>query len=98
MWRALPLVLLLGCTNFSGGRDAGDLIDDLCFAGKLSQAQADAVNSTPWEEPGERPDKGMNEDFCEARAPEPCVQKGDRVMARQCSNLIRRLRGNEPTD
>lgn len=100
-WLLLGL-LAVGCASNGGLGEAlnelAEEIDDNCTAGKLSTAQAAAVNATPWEEPGERPDQGMNEGYCDQRPEGECVKKGDRVQNADCANAIRALRGLPATD
>jgi len=79
--RALLVVVALLALG-CGCASLGDAIDDTCLAGKLSQEQADAINARPW--------SGRNDDFPRE------VQRGDRVLAHECSNFWRQLQGLPP--
>lgn len=48
-------------------------VDAVCIAGRLSQAQADAINATPWEAGGRREPAKMN----------------DRVLREECSECLK---------
>lgn len=55
----------------------GGKIDEICVEGKFSAVQAEAVNSLPW---GKCP--GYRDGNCQ-------VEEGDRMLARECSELSR---------
>lgn len=75
-------VLVIALIMFNLAYFGGKKIDSICVEGRLSQAQAEAINELPWEKcPGYR--RAAN-GKCEA-------DLNDRIIARECSEFGRKV-------
>lgn len=72
----LSIVVFVGVLSFVVFAGGGAVVDEFCIEGRLSQVQADSVNSNVWENcPGYRNGK--------------CVAEvGDRVLTKECSEFV----------
>ena len=68
--------LLSGCV--------GHMVDEKCIRGRLSEEQANAINSAHW---GKLPSYNKNhEGTCKH-----CAKEGDRVLASECSDFLKEV-------
>ena len=83
MWRRLTICALLAglavCVAAGGCRTVAQEFDRACVEGRLSAAQAEAINAQDWEK-------------CPKYRSGLCLAApGDRVIRRECSELLRSL-------